>query len=122
MRRREFLAAMAGMSMGMPAPGAAGTPAFVQGERSDAAQFVLSEAGRTAPLWWDPQDDSAVRYALEDLRDDVARVTGVAPALLATAAVTGAPVDDVVMASAPQCTPGDSCTASRPPGPRCHEG
>ena len=97
MRRRDFLAAVAGMSMGAPSLGAADTPVFVRGERTGPAQFVLSEAGRAAPLWWDPRDDSAVRYALEDLRDDMARVTGVAPAMLATAAASATPIDDVIV-------------------------
>ncbi len=90
MHRRDFLAAMATLPFGVPALGTLGTQAFVQGERSDAPQFVLSEAGAGAPLWWDPQDDSAVRHALADLRDDMARVTGAAPALHGLAAAEGA--------------------------------
>lgn len=38
-----------------------------------------------------------MRYALEDLRDDVPRVTGVAPAMLATAAANATPIDDVIV-------------------------
>jgi Gylcosyl hydrolase family 115 C-terminal domain len=56
MRRRNFLAAMTGLSFGAPSPGALGEPTFVQGELRffalDAGvvlQRLVIDAGGLAP-------------------------------------------------------------------------
>jgi hypothetical protein len=69
-----FLAALL-----LPCGGAFGQPTFTNAAAPD--DFVLCMAGQATPILVETNADRAVRRAAGDLADDVARVTGIKPAL-----------------------------------------
>lgn len=54
--------------------------------------FPLAEAGRAAPLHVDSRDHAGVMRVVDDLRDDVKRVTGAQPAVSTGVPTSGTPV------------------------------
>ena len=67
-----------------------GLPVAIVTEEAGPDRFPLVADGVAAPLWHDPGDHAGVVRAIGDLRADVARVTGLSPAL-ATAPLAAPP-------------------------------
>ena len=85
MRRRDVMAALSGLALdaSMVSRASAAGARLIHAERGSAADVALFVDGKAAPLWVDPHDEPAVRRAIDDLRADVGRVTGVLPLLSA---------------------------------------
>jgi hypothetical protein len=79
-------------------PHALDGPALLRFSSQGAPAVQLVAEGRAAPLLLDPADAAPVRRAAQDLREDLQRVSGTRPELLALAAESTLPaLDDVVV-------------------------
>ena len=78
-------------------------PAWALGERPFVAfeagkdAVVLARAGQAARIVVDPNEFKGVRRAAADLQGDIARVSGVKPALLETGAAVARGTDVVIV-------------------------
>jgi hypothetical protein len=77
--RTGAVCAAALLALMLPAAaGAVGAAAYVVSERG-AGRFALVDSGSAARLWVDRADWPGVARAVNDLKDDIERVTGIAP-------------------------------------------